>query len=169
MIRPEPSMFKGTRALAVSIAVTLVVLAMASRTLSAQSPTVVMFYGEPLKAPIYLTDADAAAFGNLLSKATVTSQDVANRPYRSVAIFWASRSNPANNGTPVNKLTPEMAWQHGRLYLPAAGRPALLLTTMMTKVAQSVPIPSNDAAFVWGGPVSDAVLAVLKEKGVIPR
>jgi len=160
---------KVTRALAVSIAVAFTVVVAAGTTLYAQSPTVVMFYGDPLKEPISLTEADAAAFGNLLTPTTITAVDMGNRPYRSVAIFWASRSNPANNGTPVAKLRPEMAWQHGRLYLPAAGKPAVLLTTPMTKAAQAVPIPSNDAKFVWGGQVSDAALAILKQRGIVPR
>jgi hypothetical protein len=158
-----------TRALAVSIAAAFVVFVAAEITLSAQSPTVVMFYGDPLKEPISLTDADAAAFGNLLTPTSITPVDLGNRPYRSVAIFWASRTNPANNGTPVAKLRPEMAWQHGRLYLPAAGKPAVLLTTMMTKGAQPVPIPSGETKFVWGGPVSDAALAILKQRGIVPR
>jgi hypothetical protein len=151
------------------MATALVVFAAAGHTLYAQTPTVVMFYGDPLKEPIYLTDADAALFGGLLAPASIKATDLGNRPYRAVAIFWASRSNPANNGTPVAQLKPEMAWQHGRLYLPTAGQPAVLLTTMLTKVAQGVPIPSNAAAFVWGGPVSDAALAVLKQKGILPR
>jgi len=154
---------------AVSIVAALVVFVAAARPLHAQTPTVVMFYGDPLTEPIRLTEADAAAFDNLLKPATIAPADLANRPYRSVAVFWASRSNPANNGTPVEKLTPQMAWQHGRLYLPAAGKPAVLLTTMFTKGAQPVPVPSNEKAFVWGGPVSDAALAILRQKGVVPR
>lgn len=141
----------------------------AGGTLHAQSPTVVMFYGDPLKDPIRLTDSDAAAFDNLLKPNTIAPTDLSKRPYRSVAIFWASRSNPAGNGTPVEKLTPQMAWQHGRLYLPAAGKPAVLVTTLLQKGMQPVPIPSNDQAFGFGGPVSEAALTILKQKGVVPR
>ena len=162
-------MLRASRALAGSLAATLLMAGLASPTLLAQSPTVLLFYGDPLKQPISLTEADAAAFTNLLTKATITPAELGDRPYRQVAIFWASRTNPANNGTPVAKLTPEMAWQHGRLYLPVAGKPAVLLTTAFTKGAQPVPIPSDVAAFVWGGTVSDAALAILKEKGVLPR
>jgi hypothetical protein len=63
-----------------------------------------------------------------------------------------------------------MAWQHGRLYPPQNGKPAVLLVTALTKGGgQPVPVPSNAAAFVWGGPVSDAALAVLKARAIIPR
>lgn len=165
---PEFPMFTTIRALVGLMAATLVIIGLASQTLFAQSPTVLMFHGDPLKQPIVLTESDAAAFGNLLNRATVTPADFADRPYRQVAIFWGSRSDPANNGTPPAKLTPQMAWQHGRLYLPVAGKPAVLLTTAMTKGAQPVPIPSNTAAFVWGGPISDAALAILKAKGILP-
>jgi hypothetical protein len=162
-------MLKRTGALAVSVAVLLSAIGLAARPTFGQTPTVVMFYGDALKQPISLTDADAALFTNLLAETPITQADVANRPYRDVAIFWASRSNPANNGTPVEKLTPAMAWQHGRLYLPSAGKPAVILTTRLTKFSQPVPVPSNAAAFALGGPVSDAALAVLKAKGVVPK
>jgi len=157
------------RALAASTAMTLVMIGLTPHVLFAQTPTVLMFHGDPLKQPILLTDADAALFRNLLTEATIKVEDMANRPYRQVAIFWASRSNPANNGTPVEKLTPQMAWMHGRLYLPAAGKPAVLLATRMTKQPQAMPVPADNALFVFGGPVSDAALAVLKQKGVLPR
>ncbi|HEX5071145.1 MAG TPA: hypothetical protein VFV78_13090 [Vicinamibacterales bacterium] len=162
-------MSKAARAVGASMAITLVMIGLATHTLLAQTPTVLMFHGDPLKQPIVLTDADAALFRNLLNDTTIKVADLANRPYRQVAIFWASRSNPANNGTPVEKLTPQMAWMHGRLYLPVADKPAVLLTTRMTKQAQAVPIPADSAAFVQGGPVSDAALAILKQKGVLPR
>jgi hypothetical protein len=162
-------MSRASRALAGSIAATLVAIVLSGHTLFAQSPTVLLFYGEPLKQQITLTDADAAAFTNLWTESSIKVEDLGNRPYRQVAIFWNSRSNPANNGTPVEKLTPAMAWQHGRLYLPTANKPAVLLTTRLTKAAQPVPVPSNASAFVLGGTISDAALAVLKQKGVVPR
>jgi len=163
-------MSRASRALAGSIVATLVAILLSGHMLFAQSsPTVLLFYGEPLKQQIALTDSDAAAFTNLWTESSIKVEDMGDRPYRQVAIFWASRSNPANNGTPVEQLTPAMAWQHGRLYLPTAGKPAVLLATRLTKFAQAAPIPSNASAFVLGGTVSDAALAVLKQKGVVPR
>ena len=151
-------------------AATMMALAMfvlAGQSLHAQSPTVVMFYGGSLKAPVYLTDADAASFRNLLGPASVTVKDMGDRPFTQVALFWASRLNPANNGTPIPNLKPEMAWQHGRLYAAADGKSAVLLVTPMTKAAQGVPVPTNGTAFVWGGTVSDTGLAALKRVGIL--
>ena len=152
-------------------AATMMALAMfvlAGQSLHAQSPTVVMFYGGSLKAPVYLTDADAASFRNLLGPASVTVKDMGDRPFTQVALFWASRLNPANNGTPIPDLKPEMAWQHGRLYPAADGKSAVLLVTPITKgTPQTVPVPSNAAVFVWGGPVSDTGLAALKRVGIL--
>jgi hypothetical protein len=60
-----------------------------------------------------------------------------------------------------------MAWQHGRLYPASGANPAVLLVTTMTKHEQGVPVPTNGAAFVRGGPVSDASLAILKRTGIL--
>jgi len=140
----------------------------AVQSLQAQSPTVLMFYGANLKAPVFLTDADAASFRNLLGPASVTVKDMGDRPFTTVALFWASRLNPANNGTPIPNLKPEMAWQHGRLYSASDGKSAVLLVTPITKgTPQAVPPPSNSSVFVWGGPVSDTGLAALKRAGIL--
>ena len=159
---------KAVRRSAVTMMAALVMLIGTIQSVQAQSPTVLMFYGGSLKAPVFLTDADAASFRNLLGPANITVKDMSDRPFTPVALFWASRLNPANNGTPIKDLKPEMAWQHGRLYSPIAGSPAVLLVTPITKgMPQSVPVPSNGAAFAWGGPVSDAGLAALKRVGIL--
>ena len=159
---------KAVRRSAVTMMAALVMLIGTVQSVQAQSPTVLMFYGGSLKAPVFLTDADAASFRNLLGPANITVKDMGDRPFTPVALFWASRLNPANNGTPIKDLKPEMAWQHGRLYSPTAGNPAVLLVTPITKgMPQSVPVPSNGAAFAWGGPVSDAGLAALKRVGIL--
>ena len=161
-------MFK-VRRLAASVALAVAAVSVASLTADArgQSPTVLMFYGGDLKAPVFLTDNDAAAFRNLLSDTAMTVREMGDRPYVSVALFWASRLDPAGNGTAVKDLKPAMAWQHGRLYLPAPGKPAVILTTRMSKAAQPVPIPSLGSAYVTGGPVSETGLAALKRTAVI--
>ena len=46
-----------------------------------QSPTVLMFYGGDLKAPVFLTDADTAAFTNLLTDASITVKELGDRPF----------------------------------------------------------------------------------------
>jgi hypothetical protein len=157
----------AVRKRAAAVTVALVMFSFGSRALVAQAPTVIMFYGGGLKAPVLLTEADAAVFQNLLSAAPITVKELGDRPYTPVALFWASRLDPANNGTRIQDLQPAMAWQHGRLYPPLPGKPAVLLTTRMTKGAQPVPIPSDGAAFIWGGPVSEAGLAVLRRTAVL--
>lgn len=165
----EAFMPRVGRRLAVSVMLALAMVLLGSPTIHArgQSPTVLMFYGGDLKAPVFLTDNDAAAFRNLLTDAKVTASELGDQPFVSVALFWAGRLDPAGNGTPVKDLKPAMAWQHGRLYLPAPGKPAVLLATRLTKGAQPVPIPSLGSAFVTGGPVSEAGLAALKRTAVI--
>ena len=158
---------KAVRRSAVTMMAALVMLIGTVQSVQAQSPTVLMFYGGSLKAPVFLTDADAASFRNLLETATVTVKDMGDRPFTSVALFWASRLNPANNGTAIKDLKPEMAWQHGRLYPASGANPAVLLVTTMTKHEQGVPVPTNGAAFVRGGPVSDASLAIHKGTGIL--
>ena len=163
-------MSKAVRSLARSI-LTIVALMVISQTLHAQGASVLMFYGGTLKAPVTLTGADAAAFNNVTERASVTVGDMGARPYIPVALYWGTRADPANNGTPLAALKPEMAWQHGRFYPAVAGKPAVLLTTGMTKQmagrTQLVPVPSDGAQFIWGGPVSEAALSVLKRLGVI--
>jgi hypothetical protein len=149
----------------------LLMFVLTGAALHAQQATVMMFYGGDWKEPIFLTDADAATFRNLLTATPISVKEMGDRPYRTVALFWGSRSDPATNGKrTLAELKPEMAWQHGRLYPPQNGKPAVLLVTALTKGGgQPVPVPSNGAAFVWGGPVSDAALAVLKARAIIPR
>lgn len=162
-------MSRAVRSLAGSMMAALLVIVLNSQTAQAQRATVMMFYGPPLQAPVFVTDADTAPFTNLLQPASMTVKELGDREYVQVALFWASRSDPANNGThALSALTPAMAWQHGRFYPPAAGKPAVLLVTMMTKGAQPVPIPSNGAAFIWGGPVSPNALAVLQRLKIVP-
>jgi hypothetical protein len=163
------NMNRVVRRIAASVALALAVILAVGITAHArgQSPTVLMFYGGDLKAPVFLTDTDAAAFRNLLTETAITVREMGDRPYVSVALFWASRLDPAGNGTAVKDLKPAMAWQHGRLYLPAPGKPAVILTTRLGKGAQPVPVPSLGSAFVTGGPVSETGLAALKRTAVI--
>lgn len=147
--------------------VALIVMAIGSRALQAQGATVLMFYGGTMKTPVLVTGADAAAFNNVIARSSITVSELADRPYISVALFWGSRTDPANNRTPLADLKPSMAWQHGRFYPAVPGKPALLLTTELTKRDQPVPMPSNGRAFVWGGPVPDEALAVLQRLGIV--
>ena len=153
------------RRLATALLITATLLIVTS-PLQALGPTVMMFYGGSLQKPVLVTGADAAAFGDLLRPATVSVNDLGNRPYVSVALFWGPENNPALNGKPMAELTPQMAWQHGRLYFATTSQPAVLLVTQLTKNTQPVPAPTAGASFSQGGPIPDAATAVLKRLGI---
>lgn len=159
-------MFKAARPLACAV-IALAVFALGSHVLQAQGATALMFYGGNLPKPVIVSGADAATFSNVTAAASIPAAELADRPYIQVALFWGTRADPANNGARLEDLKPEMAWQHGRFYPAANGKPALLLTTELTKRAQSVPLPSNGSTFTWGGPVPPKALAVLQRLGVI--
>lgn len=161
MSRAARKIARGSVALAV-----VVTVVMCSQTLRAQTATLLMFYGGTLKTPVQLTGADAAAFNNVTTPTNITVAEMGTRAYVPVALFWGPRADPANNRSKVTDLKPEMAWQHGRFYPAVTGKPAVLLTTHFDKRQQPIPVPSNGAAFVWGGPVSPEALAILKRVGV---
>jgi hypothetical protein len=154
------------------LAVTLVAvwfMASATRRVDALGPTVLMFYGGSLKAPVYVSGQDAGAFGDLLTPARVPPRDVAGRPYLKVAAFWGPLSDPALKGIRVlTDLTPEMAWQHGKLFPPTATQPAVLLVTPLhVKNIQAVPDFADDGRFSWGGALSPTALVVLQKASVV--
>ena len=159
-------MFKAARHFA-SAAIAVAVFALGSHVLQAQGATALLFYGGSLPKPVIVSGADAATFNNVTARASIAAGELDNRPYLQVALFWGTRADPANNGARLEELKPEMAWQHGRFYPAVKGKPALLLTTELTKHAQAAPLPSNGSAFPWGGPVPANALAVLQRLGVI--
>lgn len=134
--------------------------------IAAIGPTVVMFYGAPLKTPIFVTGADTNVLGDVHTSAGAAGEGLGGRPFVSVALFWGPVSDPALRGIrDLTKLTPEMAWQHGRLYPPQPGKPAVLLTTAFSKGAQRPPTSARE--FVNGGVVSSDALAMLRRVGIL--
>jgi hypothetical protein len=161
----------------------LALLVVCARPAEAQWPTVVMFHGGPLKQPVFATGADTPSFsifvGAPSASQTTTAKDMGDRPFVNVAFFWGPRDNPANNGTPLAELKPEMTWQHGRFYSAAGDKPAMMF--MITSVLQkqlSMPfmlqggsrmaaVPTDPASFNTGREIPDGTLAVLKRLGVL--
>ena len=143
------------------VALTAGVLVLAlSQRVDAIGPSVLMFYGGALPAPVFVTGAEANLFGDLLTPSKVAAKDTDGRSYLKVAVFWGTQANPTGHGIPIANLKPEMAWQHGK-YFPAAGtKPALLLVTTIDKKGAKVP-PSfdSDSQFPWGGALSPAAAA----------
>jgi hypothetical protein len=151
----------------IGVAAIAVVTVILQGHLLAIGPTVLMFYGSPLKHSVFVTGADAGLFGDLVRPSTVAATETAGRPFVNVALFWGSPADPAVNGVrTLAELTPDMAWQHGRFYPATATQPALLLATAFTKRPQPTPAPTENTAFVCGGALPPSAVAVLERVGI---
>lgn len=145
----------GLRSMVVAVTVGVLVCALARRV-EAIGPSVLMFYGGTLPAPVFVTGADANLFGDLLTPSKVALKDLERRPYLKVAVFWGTQSNPTGLGvTKLTDLKPEMAWQHGKYYAATSSKPAaLVVTTLHKKAGQRAPDFADEALFSWGGALS---------------
>jgi hypothetical protein len=142
-----------------SLVVAMMLIGFSAKPVLAISPAAVMVYGAKLERPVLLrpaSPADFPAFGLLWWKAgsyanpTRTLQgepqlliDLKDRPYVNLAIFWGQYA--------PDELKPENASQHGRLYLPTASEPALVVVTTPDMQKKSNPIPKALGGFaaVW--------------------
>jgi hypothetical protein len=153
-----------------------------ARPADAQWPTVIMFYGDPLEQPVFVTGGDTPPFGVFVRaprNQAVTAKDMGDRPYVSVAFFWGPADQPAMNGVrTLTGLKPEMTMHHGRLYPADAGRPTMMFMSGLGQVKgrgkvfpgqAAFPLPTDPAAFTVGGEVPAPALAVLKRLGVIAQ
>ncbi len=140
----------------------VLVFALAQRV-DAIGPSVLMFYGGKLTAPVFVTGAEANLFGDLLTPSKVAAKETEGRAYLKVAVFWGTQANPTGLGvTKLTDLKPEMAWQHGKYYPAIGSKPAVLVvTTLHRKNAQSVPDFRNEELFQWGGALSPAATAAV--------
>jgi hypothetical protein len=129
---------------------------------AAAGPAVMMFRGPMLKQPILITGINTSPFVDLGVRSEVAASDLTDRPYVDVAIFW--QDPIGSTGKALSDLKPEMAWQHGRYYPATSKLTALLLTTQVTKREQ--PVPTAKTLFPFGGPLSDAAVAVLAKAGL---
>jgi hypothetical protein len=162
------------QALAAGAAVLAVALTTAP--VRAQWPTVLMFYGGPLKAPVFVTGEDSVAIapafrpyagGGIPAKSAASMED---RPFINVACFWGTAADPAANGTRnLADLTPAMAWQHARFYPASRGNPAVVFVTgLEKKVARgpAMPVPAASEQYFLNGPLSTDALTVLRRLGI---
>jgi hypothetical protein len=126
-------------------------------------PVVIMFYGEPLRQPVFLTDT--MVFHDLENPTAITSKDVAGREYLRVAMFWGTQWNQYLSGErPLRSLTPEMASQHGRFYPATSDRSAVLLQTKPQ--LERMPIPEDPSVLTWGGVLDASWIDGLVARGV---
>jgi hypothetical protein len=171
----------------------LLLFLIATAPIGAISPSWVMFYGGPLRDPIvaamypsngttflwdtYPTERGGARLvGGRLERGRMPA-NLVGRPFVHFAIFWGRW-----NERPTK---PEEASQHGRLYLPTATAPAVVVLTwawMEDENASTTgrpaarPIPTDlgehrDASgahsgFVVGRTLAPADVAVIKRAGV---
>lgn len=157
-------MTSSKRMLATTVAVLILIAIWPVQHLRAMPASVLIFYGEPLKKSVLVSGDDARTFGDLQQTGSA-APSTAGRVFISVAIFVGPTSNPAGTGVPMDQLTPQMAWQHGRYYPATADQPALFLVTRLErKAAQGM--PDANSTFVSMGPVSPAAIAVLKRLGI---
>ena len=152
----------GLRSMVAAFSAGVFVLALAQRV-DAIGPSVLMFYGGKLAAPVLVTGADANLFGDLLTPSKVSAKETEGRAYLKVAVFWGTQANPTGLGIALKDLKPEMAWQHGKYYPATASKPAVLVvTTLHKKASQSVPDFADDQLFSWGGALSPAATTAVK-------
>jgi hypothetical protein len=156
-----------------SLIVAGLLIAFSSQPVLAVSPSAVMVYGEKLAQPILLRPAGPEqfpAFGLLWWQAgrysnpdrTVQGDPqlvsaLKDRAYVNLAIFWGKYES--------NEFKPENASQHGRLYLPTASEPAIVVVTAPDMQKKGNPIPKELAGFraVWT--LSSQDLGTLKGLG----
>ena len=130
----------------------------------AMPASLLMFYGDPLKKPVLVSGDDARAFGDLQLNGSAPPPTT-GRTFIKVAIFYGPADDPAVNRVPVDRLTPQMAWQHGRFYPATAGQPALLVVARM-QVKATQTLPDDRTMLATMGPVSPSAVAVLKRLGI---
>jgi hypothetical protein len=132
-----------------------------------------MVYGDKFAKPIVLRPAspsDFPAFGLLWWKAgsyarpdrTVQGDPellsrLKDRPYVNLAIFWGPYD--------ADQFKPENASQHGRLYLPTASEPAMVVSTTPDMQKKSNPIPKELAGFAAAWTLGPQDLTTLKSLG----
>jgi hypothetical protein len=116
----------------------IVVVASTAAPLGAAAPGVIMIYGAPLAAAVFLRHGDSSDLPRLANfwcggtrGPVPTPAGFEGRAYLKVAMFWGSESwmEPSTFDRIAPTLRPERAHQHGRLYLPANDEPAVLLST----------------------------------------
>jgi hypothetical protein len=129
--------------------------------------TVMLFYGAPLTQKVLVSGADTLPFGDLLTPIRrPTRPNLDGRKFLSVALFIDPADNPAGNGTPTARLTPEMARQHARLYFATTTEPAVMMVTDFAKQMSGVPPPDEAGMYRSPHVISPEAIAVLKRHGI---
>ena len=107
--------------------------------LRAAFPAAIMIYGGALSQPVFIGPQDIADmsgparhYGFLFAGSNERfDKDLTGRPFLNLAMFWFGDlwKKAEADPTIVQQLRPEMAHQHGRLYPPFNGEPAVVIAT----------------------------------------
>lgn len=138
----------------------------------AAGPAIVMIYGGPLRAPLFIVQKDLETHSMLWCgrSTSIDERQLGDRPYLKLAIFWLPDvwANPSMATNLLPTLKPEQAPQHGRLYLPTPSAAASVVVTrahvtavgsgektadgrtLLKLVGIAQPIPEKDDAFTTG-------------------
>ena len=137
------------------------------QSVAAISPVVIMFYGEPLTVPVFVTAV--RFFHNYENPTTITVADMKERPYLKVAMFWGPEYEKyAVDPSLLPELRAEKAGQHARLYLSSGSDPIVLLQMPVgsPNVVQPAPIQTDPTAYTWGGKLRPDDVDFLRKVGV---
>jgi hypothetical protein len=154
----------------------------------AAGPAIIMIYGGPLRAPLFIVQKDLETYSALWCgrSTSIEGQQLGDRPYLKLAIFWLPDvwANPSMAADLLPTLKPEQAPQHGRLYLftPSA-RASVVVTrahvtaadsgrktadgrTLLKIVGIPQPIPESDDAFTTGCWLTEEDVRVARVAGI---
>ncbi len=149
----------------------------------AAAPSIIMIYGGPLQVPILMRHEVTSDLPRLASfwcgsgrSARQPTPALEGRPHLKVAMFWGIDiwSDPSAFDRLAPTLRPENAHQHGRLYLPASGEPAVMVSTDYMRVNTSIrppapvvrPVPSDLGDFEFKCLPDAQTLALARSLGV---
>jgi len=149
----------------------LVVATVAPPTVYAAGPTIVMFYGQSLPKPIFITinnGEDANKYDPLFECKGdgILPRDIGNRPFVTLAMFWGKWDKYVTNPSLLPELVPTSAPQHGRLYLPTRTQPWAVLIRTQIRNGDPVPIPQDATGFELRCAVSEQGAGFLRQAGV---
>ncbi len=140
---------------------------------SLMSPSIVMFYGGELPAPVYMVNmSDISTFLMSLEKTDITSTEVQKAltgKHLKVSLFWGARwARFVREGRRFSELRPEDAGHHARLFPQQGDRPTLFVQTqpMMWEDA-SRQVPTDNASFAEAARVPDSSRALLVRYGLL--
>jgi hypothetical protein len=151
----------------------VVLLLLVSRAVSAIGPAHIVVHGGSLQSPTVLSPQIGSlvfmwAAGNFYEKQrpeqfTIPSR-LKGRPYLEYDVFWG-------RFTEEELLKPEMAVQHGRLYLATADRPAAVVLTEPFNYSPSEripgrPVPTEPDGFASGRALTPDETAELVAAGI---